>query len=107
MKSWDVYTCDVGFGPHPAVIVSHPLRSANKPEVDIVRCSSHRAQRRAMPGEVLLDEADGLDWATLCFCDLIYTVPKSDLSQHRGSVSRERRRAIVQAIIQGHDWHSI
>ena len=68
MKAWEIWNCqpDGWNEPHPAVIVSHPLRVANKLEVDVVMCSTRRAQRAPAPHEVLLDEADGLDWPTLC-----------------------------------------
>ena len=104
MKAWDVYSCDLGFGEHPVIVVSHPVRVANKPEVDVVACSSHRAGRRPEAHEVLLDEADGMEWPTLCKCDLIYTLPKAELRYHRGRVTVERRLAIVETIIRAHGW---
>ena len=104
MNAWEVYSCDLGFGEHPVVVVSHPLRVANKPEVDIVACSSRRAGRHPDVHEVLLDEADGMNWPTLCKCDLIYTLPKTELRNHRGRVTVERRRAIVETIIRAHGW---
>ena len=30
-----------------------------------------------MTGEIILDTADGLDWPTLCRCDLIFSVKKA------------------------------
>jgi hypothetical protein len=55
MKAWEIWSCQpAGWDePHPAVIVSHPLRVANKPEVDVVMCSSRRAQRAPKPHEVV------------------------------------------------------
>lgn len=107
MNAWDVYSCDLGFGEHPVVIVSHPLRAANKPEVDVVACSSQRAGRHPQFHEVLLDEADGMDWPTLCKCDLIYTLPKLELRNHRGRVTSERRRALVETILRAHGWNAV
>jgi hypothetical protein len=52
----------------------------------------------------MLDAADGLDWATVCRCDLIYSVPKAHLTQLRGTVSTARRRDIVRKIIASHGW---
>ena len=77
---------------HPAVVVSHPLRVANKPQVDIVMGSSQRAQRKPKPHEVILDESDGLERPTLFKCDLIYTVSKVELNPRRGIVTPARRR---------------
>ena len=67
-------------------------------------CSSRRAGRLAEGHEVLLDREDGLDWPTLCKCDLLYTVAKSSLKQQRGTVTQARRREIVRRIIAAHGW---
>lgn len=61
------------------MIVSHPDRVILKPEVTILLCSSQPATRPAKPHEVILDGSDGLDWPTVCKCDLLYTLPKSAL----------------------------
>src|SRR5438045_4221659 len=107
MKQWDVFTWTFLEGKHPAVIISHPERVANKPVVNVLLCSSKRASRGAEANEVVLDEADGLDWPTLCKCDLLYKVAKADLSQRRGSVIEPRRRAIIARIIQSFGWAGI
>jgi mRNA-degrading endonuclease toxin of MazEF toxin-antitoxin module len=106
MKAWEIWSCQpAGWNePHPAVIVSHPLRVANKPEVDVVMCSSRRAQRAPKPHEVVLDESDGLDGPTLCKCDLLHTFAQTDLKQRRGTVSADRRRQIIATINRAHDW---
>src|SRR5579859_7212249 len=100
MRAWDIFSfTPPGFpGPHPVVIISHPDRVARKPFVSILACSSQRAGRSAEAREVILDAADGLDWPTLCFCDIIYAVEKKDLIDHRGHVSAERRAAIIRTI---------
>jgi hypothetical protein len=104
MKQWDIFTWTFPEGKHPAVIVSHSERVANKRVINILLCSSKRATRAAEANEVILDEADGLDWPTLCKCDLLYRVSKSELSQRRGAVIESRRRAIVSRIIQSFGW---
>jgi mRNA-degrading endonuclease toxin of MazEF toxin-antitoxin module len=108
MKAWEIYSYQPpGWNqPHPAVLVSHPQRVANKPQVEVLMCTSQRASRSPLPGEVILDEADGLDWTSLCKCDLIQTVAKADLKQRRGQVGHERRREIIRQIIIWHDWLS-
>ena len=73
---------------------------ANRPQVNVLLCSSQPAKRPAGPAEVILDNADGLDWATLCKCDLIYSVDKVQLSNHRGEVTLERRREIARRVVQ-------
>jgi mRNA-degrading endonuclease toxin of MazEF toxin-antitoxin module len=107
MKQWDIFSWEFPEGQHPAVIVSHSARITAKPTVNVLLCSSQRARRAAEVNEVILDEADGLDWATLCKCDLIYDVPKSDLSERRGSVSPIRRRQIVERIVSSFGWSAV
>src|SRR4051812_24566124 len=43
--------------------------------------------------DVILNHADGLDWATLCKCDFVYSVPAHQLSQKRVVVTTTRRPA--------------
>jgi len=107
MKAWEIWTWDFEFGAHPVVIVSHPLRIANKPVVNVLKCSSQRALRPPKSHETVLDESDGLQWETLCACDLLYAVPKAELREPRGAVGPARRRDIVQKIIQACGWNSL
>jgi mRNA-degrading endonuclease toxin of MazEF toxin-antitoxin module len=106
MKAWEIWSYQPSGWPtaHPAVIVSHPARVANKPDVTVVMCASQRAARQPEPHEVLLDAADGLSWPTLCKCDLLYAVKKSALTQFRGVVSTERRRQIIATINRSNGW---
>lgn len=93
--------------PHPCVIVSHSSRVANKPEVNVLMCSTQRATRQAEAGEVILDTADGMDWPTICKCDLIHVVNKSLLMNRKGAVSPVRRLKIVQTIVAGNGWGNV
>ena len=108
MKPWDIYTCDFeGAGPHPAVIVSHPDRVAHAPWVNVLICTTQRASRPPRETEVRLNGADGLDWETLCRCDVLWLVEKAKLTGKRGSVSRVRRRQIVDKINAAMGWKLI
>jgi len=99
MKQWDIWTCDfANAGPRPAVIISHPDRVARAPLANVLIGSSQQASRPARENEVVLNEADGLDWETLVKCDLMYLVEKERLYRRRGSVGTARRRALVQRI---------
>lgn len=102
MKAWEIYTADI-YGPHPCVVISCQARVDAKPEVVVLKCSSMRPghERDARENETVLDQADGLDWKTLCRCDLMFTVEKSKLIQKRGEVTPECRRDIAKKIIQG------
>ena len=77
MNQWEIWT----WSEHPAIIISGPARVSRKPAVNVLSCSTHRGTRQPEPFEVVLDRADGLDWETLCRCDLIYAVDKTELSK--------------------------
>ena len=107
MNAWGIYSCDLGWGDHPVVIVSHPGRAERKDLVEVLDCSTQRENRPPRENEVDLDAADGLDWPTVCKCDCIFAVPREEIKARRGSVSSERRRSIVQAIIRTHGWNAL
>jgi mRNA-degrading endonuclease toxin of MazEF toxin-antitoxin module len=106
MKAWEIFSWQApGWPePHPAVIVSHPDRVANKPEVTVIVCAWRKTNRPPEPNEVILDSNDGLDWPTLCKCDLLYTIHKTNLVNRRGAVSTERRRQIIATINRVNGW---
>ncbi|MDQ3115825.1 MAG: type II toxin-antitoxin system PemK/MazF family toxin [Verrucomicrobiota bacterium] len=107
MNAWDIFEADLGWGVHPVVIVSHPVRAARKDFVEVLDCSSRRAARAPHPNEVLLDNADGLDWQTFCKCDLIIAVPRAEMKRQRDRVGMERRRQIVRSMIATHGWNAL
>ncbi|MDD5141431.1 MAG: type II toxin-antitoxin system PemK/MazF family toxin [Verrucomicrobiales bacterium] len=109
MKAFEVFSWQpAGWNePHPCVIVSHPDRAARKDPVEVVMCSTQRATRKPDPHEIILDSADGLDWATLCKCDVIYAAPRAELKNRRGIISENRRVQIVRTIIAAHGWGKI
>jgi mRNA-degrading endonuclease toxin of MazEF toxin-antitoxin module len=101
MKAWDIFTWDFpGIGPHPAISISNEARVTLKPEVCVLLCSSRRATRAPKAHEVILNGADGLDWETLVKCDLIYTAPKDQLKNRRGSATKIRRRQIAEKVVK-------
>ena len=106
MKAFDVFQWQPpGWPePHPCVVISHPSRAANKDPVEVLMCSSKRATRDAQVHEVILDSADGMDWPTICKCDLIHAVPKSELKQFRGAVSDRSRAHLIRTVIAAHGW---
>lgn len=105
MKAWDIYAYDFeDAGAHPAVIVSHPDRVAKASWVNVLLCTTQRANRPPNPTEVRLNGADGLDWETLCRCDALWLVEKSKLTRKRGTVSAIRRRQIVDKINASMGW---
>ena len=95
--------------PHPSVVISHSDRAARKPVVEVVLCATRRADRKATPAEIVLDEADGLDWKTVCHCDLIYAVPRAELEKkaRKGQVTPERQRHLIRTLLAAHGWGAV
>ncbi len=56
---------------------------------------------------MILDESDGLDWPTLCKCDVIYAVPRSDLKVKKGRVVPLRQGTLIRTIIGAHYWPGV
>ena len=106
MIAWEIWSYQPQGWPevHPAVIVSAPGRVANKLEFNVIMCSSKQATRAALPHEVILNQADGLSWPTLCKCDLFHLVSPQNLTQLRGAVTPERRRQIIATINRANGW---
>ena len=101
MKPWEVWTWRFpDAGEHPAVILGTDERLRLKPRVGVLLCAKQQAARKPGVHEVILDEADGLDWDTLCKCDVVYAALKTELVKRRGTVSAERRRAIAERVIR-------
>lgn len=102
VKQWEVWSLDLGFGPHPAVVISPPAMAENKEVryLNVLQCGSQRASRPARAHEVILDVADGLDWETLVRCDRIHLADRECFRRRIGEVSRERRQALGRKIIQ-------
>ena len=86
--------------PHPVVIVSPDDRCANGDlkYVNGLICTSIRLNRPARLNEVLLDEADGLDWLTAVRCDFLHALPKSGFLGSCGHVSDARQSQIMRHV---------
>jgi hypothetical protein len=103
MVPWEIWTYDFPVeGPHPCVIFNNAFRLPH-PDLDrinVLLCRTLRgtAHRDLKPTEILLDRADGLDWATISRIDLLHSVSKTGLHERRGIVCMERRRLISQRI---------
>lgn len=100
MTQWDVYAWEFPHGTHPALVLSPPARCAHGETVNVLGCSSHRATRAPQVHEIILDEADGLDWPTLCRLDVVWLAARSELKQRRGTLSQERRRQLGMRLIR-------
>jgi hypothetical protein len=103
MSPWDIFDYDWPWGKHPAVIVSNPARVELKQQVVVLSCRTLQPgqKRESAANEAVLNSEDGLSWATLCRCDLLWTVDKAALKNRRGTVCVERRRDIARKVVQG------
>lgn len=65
MKAWEIWTADID-GEHPVVLISHQDRIDHKDRIVVLQCRTMRPgyERQPKPNEVVLDQADGLDWKT-------------------------------------------
>jgi mRNA-degrading endonuclease toxin of MazEF toxin-antitoxin module len=108
-KPFEIWSCQpAGWDkPHPCVIISHPARADRRTPVEMLLCSSVRANRQAEPGEFILDEADGLDWPTICKCEPIISMPRDEIKQRRGVVAEERRAALLRRVLSAHAWGEV
>jgi hypothetical protein len=105
MAPWEIWTYDFPVeGTHPCVIFSNAARLAHPAfdRINVLLCRTLRARpdRELRVAEVILDNADGLDWLTLCRVDAMQFVLKSGLRERRGIVCKERRRIICQRLLQ-------
>jgi mRNA-degrading endonuclease toxin of MazEF toxin-antitoxin module len=102
MRQWDVVQCDFPFGKHPAVILSHDDLCTNdqRAHVNVLACTTLRPNKPTRRHEIILDIADGLDWATLVQCNFIFLALKKEVVTKLGAVNHERRRAISRKIIE-------
>jgi len=98
MNQWEVWTWKFPHGTHPAVILTSPAW-LHLPDINILACTSQEA-RAPDAHEVLLDQADGLNWPTLCRCHRIWSAPRAELIQRRGVLTRERRRQVGDKLIR-------
>jgi hypothetical protein len=99
MRQWEIYLFPfTQERPHPAVVISHEDRCERCDQVNALICSSARLNRAPEDHEIVLNEADGLDWKTACRCDVIYLLPKAGFLEKRGLVSLERQRQIARKL---------
>ena len=84
------------------VLVSNQRRIERKQKVVVLKCQTlYSGDMPAGEFETVLGEADGLERATVCTCDLLFTARKADLSLKRGAVCFERQREISRKMVQG------
>jgi len=100
MRQWDIFLFPFTEElPHPVVILSIDERAALRKNVNGRLCVSLRGRPLALH-EVLLDQADGVDWETAVRCDLIHLLERDRFSERRGRVAPERQIQISRKLIE-------
>ncbi len=92
----------IGSGPgyrHPHVVIQNNLFNQSRINTVIVCALTSNLGRAEAPGNVLLesDEA-GLPKQSVVVVSQIFTVDKSELSEHIGTLSKKRIRQILEGV---------
>jgi mRNA-degrading endonuclease toxin of MazEF toxin-antitoxin module len=103
VRQWEIYLFPFRQEkPRPAVIISNEERCVNDDleYVNALICTSAKLNREAKKNEVILNDADGLDWKTAVRCDVIYLLPRAEFRERRGKVSPQRRIAVARKVAE-------
>lgn len=85
---------------HPAVVLSTAdlLRDEKQPRMNVLVGTKRPPAYSVRFHQVLLNGADGLEFATLVDCSMVFVALKSKVFRTVGSVSYERRREIARKV---------
>lgn len=85
---------------HPAVILSGPdiLSDGRQLRFNALMGTKRPPAAKVLPHQVLLDQADGLEFTTLLNCSLVYVVRKNTILRRAGIVSHMRRADIARRV---------
>ena len=85
---------------HPAVILSGPdiLSDQRHLRFNALMGTKRLPAAKVLPHQVVLDQADGLEFATLINCSLVYVVRKNSILRTAGIVSHLRRAEIARRV---------
>ena len=102
LRPWEIWKarpCGVQ-QDHWFVILAGPerLQSAAHLQINGLACFTLRGSMRST--DVRLNATDGFQATTVCQCDLIYLLEKSQLHSNLGTVSYERQQAIKRKLIE-------
>lgn len=92
----------VGSGPgyrHPHVVIQNNVFNRSQINTAVVCALTSNITRAKAPGNVLLDTAEGgLPKRSVVVVSQIFTVDKSELTDHIGALSKKRVRQILDGI---------
>ena len=84
---------------HPHVVVQNNLFDDSRINTAVVCTLTSNLKRAEAPGNVLLEAKEsGLPKASVVLVSQLFTVDKSDLTDHIGSLSKKRVRQILDGI---------
>jgi hypothetical protein len=104
VRQWDIVKVRINTADrdeHPAIVLSpaEVAASARVDRINVIYGSTRRPANELRPGEILLDQADGLDHLTVFDCLLFPVVKKAAISAVIGHVSGERRRHLHRTLV--------
>ena len=87
---------------HPLIVLSNDesCADANRVSINVLYGSTKRPATGPRPFEIVCDDADGFERATVIDCSRIYLIPKAKLSRQLGAVSRPRRAQTCRKIAE-------
>ncbi len=99
IDQWDIVRFRIGPADrdlHPGVIISAPEWCADerKLRLNVLACSKRVPAKGARTHQVLLNGADGLDFASVCGCEFFHVISRESVHEIVGRVTPARRRAI-------------
>ena|ERR1700749_3702900 len=85
---------------HPAIILSGPdiLSDDKQLRFNALMGTKRPPAAKILPHQVMLDQADGLEFNTLVNCALVYVVRKNSILRTAGVVSHMRRAEIAKRV---------
>ena len=85
---------------HPAVILSGPdiLSDRRQLRFNALVGTKRPPAATVLPHQILLDQADGLEFQTLINCAVVYVVRKNAIIRDAGVVSHLRRAEIARRV---------
>jgi hypothetical protein len=103
LHRWDIVflrTDEKDRDGHPAVILSSDdvMTDARQQRFNVVLGSKKQPAENSRHHQVILDGADGLEFATLVDCSLVYVARKTSILRSGGLVTVHRRQQIQRGI---------
>ena len=84
---------------HPHVVVQNNLFNDSRIHTTVVCTLSSKLKRAGAPGNVLLEKDEGgLPKASVVVVSQLFTVDKSDLTEHIGTLTKKRVRQVLDGI---------